>query len=152
MLIEKAGHSDLEEILALQKLAYQSEAALLNDWTIQPLTQSLDEVEREFFGGIILKMTDDGGRIVGSLRCRAAGGTGYIGKVIVHPDRQNGGLGSQLMRELERVCPCPRYELFTSAGSPRNLRFYRKLGYVSFQEKEHAPGLTMVYFEKRTFV
>ena len=41
-MITKALYSDLEEILALQKLAYQSEAELYDDYTIPPLTQSLE--------------------------------------------------------------------------------------------------------------
>jgi len=49
----------LAEILSLQKLAYQSEAKLLNDYTIQPLTQTLIELQNEFnkYGtGVILKL------------------------------------------------------------------------------------------------
>lgn len=32
------------EILALQKMAYQIEAKLNNDWTISPLTPTLPEI------------------------------------------------------------------------------------------------------------
>jgi hypothetical protein len=39
MMIEKAQFEDLAEILSLQKLAYQSEAAICNDYTIPPLVQ-----------------------------------------------------------------------------------------------------------------
>jgi hypothetical protein len=39
MKIEKANYEDLAEILDLQKLAYQSEAQILNDYSIQPLNQ-----------------------------------------------------------------------------------------------------------------
>ncbi|GAA5008522.1 hypothetical protein GCM10023206_15110 [Acinetobacter puyangensis] len=41
MLITQARLSDSEELLALQKLAYQSEAELNNDDNIPPLTQTL---------------------------------------------------------------------------------------------------------------
>ena len=59
MEIKKAVYKDLSEILDLQKLAYLSEAQLLNNYSIQPLTQTLQELEGEFDGHIILKLTDD---------------------------------------------------------------------------------------------
>jgi hypothetical protein len=45
MTITKAEKSDLQQILDLQYLAYQSEARLLDDFTIPPLKQTLAEVE-----------------------------------------------------------------------------------------------------------
>lgn len=42
--IEKAKIKDLEEILALQYLAYQSEAKLVNDYSIQPLIETIEEI------------------------------------------------------------------------------------------------------------
>jgi hypothetical protein len=47
MEIKKAALEDLPGILELQKLAYLSEAKLLNDYTIQPLMQTLEELENE---------------------------------------------------------------------------------------------------------
>jgi hypothetical protein len=38
MIIETSNKDDLREILALQKLAYQSEAELYDDHSIPPLT------------------------------------------------------------------------------------------------------------------
>jgi hypothetical protein len=42
LIIEEATVSDAEEILALQKLAYQSEAEIYNDFGIPPLVQTLE--------------------------------------------------------------------------------------------------------------
>ena len=42
--IYKAGLEDLQEILQLQYLSYQSEAALFGSRDIPPLKQTLDEV------------------------------------------------------------------------------------------------------------
>ena len=44
MIIEQASAEDAAEILALQKLAYRSEAELYDDYTIPPLTQTLEEM------------------------------------------------------------------------------------------------------------
>jgi hypothetical protein len=48
MEIVSAAMEDLQRILALQKLAYESEARLYDDWNIPPLTQSLSEIKAEF--------------------------------------------------------------------------------------------------------
>ena len=58
-MIVKAEYNDLQEILNLQYLAYQSEAELFGSRDIPPLKQTLDEVIDEYNNGIILKMVDD---------------------------------------------------------------------------------------------
>ena len=45
----RACIEDLQDILQLQYLAYQSEAALFNKEDIPPLKQTLDEVVEEFY-------------------------------------------------------------------------------------------------------
>ena len=66
--IVQAEEADLEAILELQRLAYQSEARLLNDFSIPPLMQTLEEMKEELRNGVFLKAVDAGGRIVGSVR------------------------------------------------------------------------------------
>ena len=65
--ISKANMDDLQEILNLQYLAYQSEAALFGNKDIPPLKQTLDEVIEEYHKGIILKMVDTDNLIIGSI-------------------------------------------------------------------------------------
>ena len=77
--ITKASEEDLQEILDLQHLAYQSEAALFGRQDIQPLTETLDELAEEYKAGTDLKMTDENGKIIGSVRGKEADGTLYIG-------------------------------------------------------------------------
>ena len=74
MVIKKAEREDLHEILALQYLAYQSEARLFDDLDIPPLRQTLPDVEDEYQRGIILKALDED-RIVGSVRAHIDKGT-----------------------------------------------------------------------------
>ena len=86
MTIDRATREDLEDILQLQYLAYQSEAELFGTQDIPPLKQTLDEVIREYEDGIILRMTDEQNRIIGSIRAKEQDGTVYIGKLMVHPE------------------------------------------------------------------
>jgi len=68
-------------LLQLQYLAYQSEAALFGSRDIPPMKQTLDEVIEEFNSGVILKMVDENGVIIGSVRAKEIDGTVYIGKL-----------------------------------------------------------------------
>ncbi len=146
-MIERANEADLQEILDLQYLAYQSEAAMFGSREIPPLKQTLGEVQAEYRSGIILKMVQDG-RIIGSVRARAQDGTVYIGKLMVHPAHQRKGYGAALLAAVEACFPGKRYELFTSTRSTGNLRLYQKAGYTEFARKPVDAELVFVYLEK----
>lgn len=148
MKIEFAQRDDLQSILELQQLAYQSEARLFNNVNIPPLLQTLAEVHEEFAMGTILKATRENGEILGSVRACKKEDTLYIGKLIVHPDVQGNGIGTALLREIESICPSERYELFTSSKSVANLRLYERVGYRKFREAQIADDLKFVYLEK----
>lgn len=147
--IEPAVIEDAGAILALQKLAYESEARLYHDWNLPPLTQTLDEMRTEFAASRVLKALDDR-RLVGSVRARESGGTCHVGRLIVSPDLQGRGLGSRLMRAIEAKFPgAARFELFTGSRSEANIRLYERLGYRRFREQVLSPAVTLVFMEKR---
>jgi len=146
--IEKANLEDLDEILRLQYLAYQSEAALFGSNDIPPLKQKLDEVTEEYAQGRILKMIDEDGAIIGSVRAKEADGTVYIGKLMVHPDHRRKGYGRRLLTEIEQSFAGKRYELFTSTRSKDNIRLYQDNGYREFDQRIVKDDLIFVYMEK----
>lgn len=148
--IYKANYEDLPEILQLQYLAYQSEADLFGSKDIPPLKQTLDEVIGEYNVGIILKMLDNSGNIIGSVRAKEDKGTVYIGKLMVHPQHRCHGYGTRLLNEVERYFPDKRYELFTSTRSKDNIRLYQKSGYKVFKHKAVDDELQFVFLEKNT--
>ena len=148
MNIEQATIDDAQEILALQKLAYQSEAEIYNDFTIPPLHQSLDEIKAEFADQRFLKFCIDG-RIAGSVRAYIKEQTCFIGKLIVHPECQNQGIGTKLLQEIEKAFDhVARYELFTGHKSKKNLYLYEKSGYRIFRRQKVTDDLTIVFMEK----
>ena len=149
MQILKADKSDLKAILELQYSAYQSEAKLLNNYEIPPLKQTLEEVEQEYTKGIFLKATDETGKIIGSVRAYTENNTAYIGKLIVQPEKQSQGIGTKLIKAIERECLVMRYEIFTSDKSMRTIRLYEYLGYAKFREQKVSDNLNLVFLEKQ---
>ena len=148
VVIARADVDDAEEILVLQKLAYQSEAAIYDAYTIPPLTQTLEEITADFDEQLFLKASVDG-RIIGSVRAFESEGTCFIGRLIVHPDFQNRGIGTWLMSDVEQIFDkARRYELFTGHKSERNLHLYQKLGYEPFRTERVTESLVLVHLER----
>lgn len=146
--IELASAADVDEIFALQRLAYQSEAAIYPGCALPPLTETLEEVREDFARKTVLKATLDG-RIIGAVRVGEQDGTCHISRLIVHPAHQNRGLGTRLMQAVEaRFAQARRFELFTGHKSRRNLHLYAKLGYRVFKSVPRTPENHLIYLEK----
>jgi ribosomal protein S18 acetylase RimI-like enzyme len=148
MEITQAVLSDAKDILLLQKLAFQQEAERYADYDIPPLRQTIDDLEAQFSTHVILKAVKEG-KIVGTVRAYEKDGTCYIGRLAVHPDLQNRGIGTTLMREIERRFAPKRYELFVGAKSDNNIHLYAKLGYAVFRSGgDCCGGVETLYMEK----
>ena len=149
MTIERASLPDAEEILSLQKLSYRSEAEIYNDFSIPPLLQPFGEIRKDFENQVFLKAILDG-KIIGSVRAFVREGTCYIGRLIVHPDFQNLGIGTELMERIEETFKeAQRFELFTGHKSEKNLHLYQKLGYQIFKTVKANERLNIVFLEKK---
>ena len=149
IFITKAFVKDAPEILKLQKLAYLSEAALYNDYSIPPLTQTLTETREDFENYIILKATSDG-VIVGSVRGQLTEDNScYIGRLMVHPDFQKRGIGSRLLQAIQdEFKQVKRYILATGQASVDNIRLYNKLGFNQYDTEHMNDKVTIVHLEK----
>jgi|WetSurMetagenome_2_1015567.scaffolds.fasta_scaffold194483_1 ribosomal protein S18 acetylase RimI-like enzyme len=143
-----ADITDADDILALQKLAYQSEAELYQEWSIPPLTQSIEEIKTEFSTKTFFKACLDG-KLVGSVRVSFNRGTCFVGRLIVHPEHQKKGIGIKLMETIEKIFPSTeRFELFTGSRSESNIHLYKKLGYRIFRKERLSAKVILVYMEK----
>jgi GNAT superfamily N-acetyltransferase len=147
--IGRAGAQSAPAILALQKLAYQSEARLYEDSNLPPLTQTLDSLRAEFDSWRVLEALD-GDMLVGSVRARETEGTCHVGRLIVTPELQGRGVGTRLMRAIEAEFPeTDCFELFTGSRSEANIRLYERLGYRRSRQQVLSRSLTLVFLEKR---
>ncbi|MCD7917258.1 MAG: GNAT family N-acetyltransferase [Clostridiales bacterium] len=133
MDILPADEKDLQEILALQRLAFAQEAEEFNNYGIDPMVQTLAELEAQFQTDLFLKVLDSDGAIIASTRGHIENGTSYIGRTFVRPDYQGMGIGTALIRELENRNCADRYEINSSIQCPQNIRLYEHLGYMRFK-------------------
>ncbi|MFW6694877.1 GNAT family N-acetyltransferase [Streptomyces sp. MAR4 CNX-425] len=151
--ITPATNDDAEQVLKLQYLCYQAEAALYGDYRIPPLTETLDELRAEFGRGaaVVARLGEE---VVGAVRGTVEeNGTAVIGRLIVHPRLQGHGLGARLLlameaRLAEGGAQVKRYQLFTGHRSEANLRLYRRLGYEPVGTERVSARLSLVTLEK----
>lgn len=146
--LSAASAEDAEEILALQKLAYESEARFYDDWSIPPLTQTLEGMREDLVTKLVLKASVDD-RVVGSVRARLVDGVCQVGRLIVHPDFQRQGIGSRLLSAIEERFPeADKLELFTGSESEATIRLYRRHGYVVTRTEQQTSAVRIVFLEK----
>ena len=148
MKIEEANINDLPEILKIQKIAFQSEAELYNNFNIQPLRQTLEEIEKEFNSSLFLKaILED--KIIGSVRSNVEANICCINKLIVLPEYQNMGIGKKLVLTLHKKNNfVKKYKIATGNKSKKNIYLYQKLGYKIIKEGKFHDGVTAVFMEK----
>ena len=148
MIISIAEAKDLAQILALQKACFLEDAALYDDFSIPPLTQTPASIEEDFLKEIFFKVEIEG-KIIGSVRGYVESDTCKIGRLIVAKAFRNQGIGKKLMHAIEaHFANAKRFELFTGHKSERNLALYQKLGYTECKQQKVNAKLTLVFLEK----
>lgn len=147
-VILRAVKPDVPEVLALQKVAYRSEAELYGDDSLPALQQSLEEIRADFGRMLFLKAVVNG-KIIGSVRAYSDQSTAYVSRVIVHPYFRGRGIARRLICHVEQQFPAAsRYEVFTGHKSKRNIHTFGRLGYRMFKKEPYTPTITWVYMQK----
>jgi len=146
--IQVADISEAGQILELQKISFKSEAELYNNFSMPPMTQTLQEMQDDFLHKKFLKAID-GGKIIGSVRTFKKDDTCHVGRLMVHPNFQNHGIGTKLMQGIEKTFDtCKRFELFAGSRSEKNIFLYKKIGYNIFKTEKINDNVSLVYMEK----
>jgi RimJ/RimL family protein N-acetyltransferase len=148
MTITSATLDDAPSILALQHLAYQTEAARYNDNTLPPLLETQADLLARFGDRRFLKAVE-ADQIIGSVRGFQKADACFVERLIVHPDYRRRGIGTTLLTEIEALFPTARrFELFTGTKSQSNIRLYERLGYRAFRQQYVNEKVTLVFMEK----
>jgi len=172
VLVLKADKSDAPEILALQKIAYQSEAELYGDDSLPPMQQTLADLQSDFertpervavlasapdaavnshpgADRIVFLKAVVNGKIIGSIRGFAVGDTAYLRRMIIHPYFRGRGIGRRLLEEIENAFPeVKRYEAKTGHQSKRNLSRLSRHGYKVIRTETFTPNINWVFLQK----
>lgn len=144
-LIGLVQPADAGELLTLQRACWVQEQQANPGVEIPPLHEDLADVQEWMvtWTTLVLRV---GGRLVGAVRGRLKDEDGQrawdVGRLMVAPDLQGRGLGRVLLRAIEEAAPpeARSFELFTGAGSERNLRTYKKAGYRVARDPDGLPG------------
>lgn len=151
MMIQRATAADLPELLAIQKIAYKSEAEIYGDESLPALRQTLAALGEDFKRMIFLKGVVNG-KIVASIRGYLdEQGTAHILRLCVLPYFQRQGLGSRLTAAIEQefATKAKRFEIFTGHRSAVNIHIYEKMGYKRFKSEPFNANVEWVYMEKK---
>lgn len=114
---------------------------------IPPLLQTLEDLTEEAKSHVILKSVTNG-KLIGSVRGCPRPDDCYIGRLIVHPDYQNQGVGRKLMEAIEKELASKRYSLTTGNLDEKNLYLYQKLGYKITEREKVSDTLFFVHMVK----
>ncbi len=144
----KAEEKDLKELLELQYLAFQSEAEMIGSTDLPALKQTYEGMVEDFHKGIILKMLNEDGKIIGSVRAFEQGESVEVARLMVHPDYRRKGLATLLLEEIEQYFPGKRLELYTCTRSLCNIVLYERVGYMQYKTVSGDSELDFAYFEK----
>lgn len=107
-------------------------------WTAY--TRDADRLERAIAGSSFLATARDSGALVGLVRAVSDGATiCFVQDVIVRPDRQRTGIGSDLVRATLDRYRGVRQTVLVTDTEPRQRGFYESLGFSELHE--HDPGL-----------
>ena len=172
ILYLRADKTDAPELLALQKVAYQSEAEIYGDDSLPALQQSLEDLQNDFdrqpgretlvlgARGTAEDLKDQtdrvvfikavvNGKIIGSIRGYAIDDTAYLSRMMVHPYFRRRGIGRRLLDEIEKAFPqVRRFESKTGHQSKRNLFQMAKRGYQVFKTEPFTPTINWVHLQK----
>jgi len=148
MKIELATIQDVPELQELQHKAFGPQCIELGWEDAPPMTESLEHAYEEFAQCTTLKVKNEDGRIIGSIRGNVTDGSLYMGRLMVLPEYRQQGIGKQLFREIQRLLPHNRAWLCTCKQVPAPYEFYLREGFRPFKSEVVGPGLTWVYMEK----
>lgn len=153
--VREAVEADAGELLTLQRAAFLTEAQRYGDPMLPPLRETLEQVRAVIADPavvvLVAEATGDAarpGRLLGAARLHLTGDgqPAEVARVVVAPDLQGAGIGSQLMRALHEVAAragLTRIELFTGGSSASTIAFYRRLGYVEVERRVDDRGVPL---------
>lgn len=132
----------------MQKLAFESEAAMIGSREVPALQETAAHFRSDFPHWITLKAVDEDGSLCGAIRFRKDGDIIDVGRLMVHPRYRRQGLAKALLSAADEAFPSTVKELYTCTRSWTNIRLYKAMGYRPVKTVTEESGLSFVYMRK----
>ena len=148
MKIIQAAKEDIKALYAMQKLAFESEAAMIGSREVPALQETAAHFRSDFPHWTTLKAVDERGSLCGAIRFREDGSIIDVGRLMVHPRCRRQGLAKALLASVDKAFPSTVKELCTCTRSQANIRLYEQVGYRPAKTVTEESGLSFVYMRK----
>lgn len=149
MIIRKYQDSDFNSMIELHRHVLQKEDAYRGDGVWEDDLRNISDIYFKNNGEFLVGMDQGSIIAMGALK-KIDRITAEIARMRVHPDYQGKGLGTQMLRELERVAHEKKYStlvLETDARLSAAIHVYNKNGY-NFWKEEFIEGHSCLWFRK----
>jgi len=149
--IEPAAESDAETLAAVSRRAFEHDVNYGAPGPCGPPGYDSPTWQRRAMkDGSYYKILEADQIVGGFVLFRRRDGSLEFGRAFLEPERQNRGIGAELLRFAEGVFPeTKRLVLDTPSWNLRNQHFYEKGGYVKTGEIEAGEGFPLFQYEKR---
>ena len=144
--LDLGDEETLDRLVALQRASYAVEAQLIGAAELPPMRETPEQLRacRETFLG-----ARRGGRLVGAVSFRRAGGTVDIHRLVVDPGAFRGGVASALLDALEaREAGATHWTVGTGAGNAPARALYERRGFETTEERIVPGGIRWVRLDR----
>jgi N-acetylglutamate synthase-like GNAT family acetyltransferase len=129
MQIRKSVETDFPAILTIvNDAAHAYRGVIPADRWREPYMPAA-ELEHEIADGVVFWVAEEGGRLLGVMGIQDKGEVTLVRHAYVATDVQRGGVGTSLLRHLERIVDKPVL-IGTWAAASWAIDFYRRNGYI----------------------
>lgn len=147
--IVPSKYEEAKELLKIQKEVFHSDLIKYKDFQTNPAAESWENFVYRMFSSSHFSINIDNSLAGGICVVRRAKDHNYLYRIFLGTEYQNKGLGSKIIRELERQFPgVNRWTLDTPKDNQRNRHFYEKLGYKKTGDIKVNEYLTLIEYEK----
>ncbi|MFC7678547.1 GNAT family N-acetyltransferase [Paenibacillus sp. GCM10028914] len=135
----------IQQIWALQHMAYPFEAELIGFTEIPPLMDTFDSISSS--GEVFYGDFDEDGELIGAIAIEPEDNQVTISRMMVHPGHFRAGIAARLIRHvLERYSNSSLFTVSTGSKNTPAVKLYEKFGFKPKGVFEVAPGVELTEF------
>ena len=104
-------------------------------WTAY--TENMSVLEQGYKNSLLVLAAYENGELLGIIRCVGDGFTiVFVQDILVFPQKQHQGIGTALLKAVLKKYPNVRQIELATDKTPKNVNFYKSLGFSEFSEVE----------------